>query len=640
MKPTPQPQRSSNNYDPLKKFLLEKAKKIPSNNKEIYLSLKNLSESDLKNLDKNLKNITVPKQAQTSYDILINSIVNPTNQAESFMYYSGFELVEKNYGDFLLKGYVYQILKCSFVGNRLILIHYPINTLNNKKYVCVVSKVDENLNISEDCMLVYSNTDSFLTHYEQIKYNFNNFLQNLGFANNNAPIVINGVVEIGNVIKLNSSASNGNAGVKKGPLETSLYIGKLRSEFPSRPPIGLENIGATCYMNATLQCLCNIAKFVSYFKYSNHLSDIVLNDKKKLKLSTAFKELIENLYPSKDQTKLISSSKTYYAPRHFKDTISRLNPLFEGIAANDAKDLVNFLIMTLHDELNKATPGQNNTPGGNVFQDQTNKFLMFKNFADNFQQNYRSLISDLFYALNYNVTQCSNCKAMSYNYQIYFFLIFPLEEVRKFKLNTPAMTGFNNYNPYNNINPMNTFNIMNSFNTFNNFNTMNNFNTFNLMNTNNNFNMNSSNVVDIYDCFEFEKRQTIMSGENAMYCNYCRQTCGTVMSTNLSTGPDVLIIILNRGKGIEFNVKINFSLELDLRRYIEMQDTGCFYELFGVITHLGESGMGGHFIAYCKEMWNSNWLKFNDAIVSPVNDFKKEVIDFGMPYLLFYQKKK
>ena len=31
-----------------------------------------------------------------------------------------------------------------------------------------------------------------------------------------------------------------------------------------------------------------------------------------------------------------------------------MNPLFEGVQANDAKDLVNYLIMTLHEELNRA----------------------------------------------------------------------------------------------------------------------------------------------------------------------------------------------------------------------------------------------------------------------------------------------
>ena len=272
-----------------------------------------------------------------------------------------------------------------------------------------------------------------------------------------------------------------------------------------------------------------------------------------------------------------------------------MNPLFEGIAANDAKDLVNFLLMTLHDELNRAPKEEDNFIQANSFQDQSNQSIMLKNFVDNYKKKFMSIISDLFYALNCNVTQCNFCQIKLYNYQIYFFLIFPLEEVRKYKV----------------------------------------------MNNNNGFMINNfvNNIVDIYDCFDYEKRVTYMTGDNAMYCNYCQRTCSCSMCTYLSTGPEILIIILNRGKGIEFNVKINFYLELNLYNYIELKDTGYNYELFGVITHIGESGMGGHFIAYCKEYWNNQWLKFNDAIVTPVNDFKSEVIDFAMPYLLFYQKK-
>ena len=48
--------------------------------------------------------------------------------------------------------------------------------------------------------------------------------------------------------------------------------------------MGLENIGATCYMNATLQCLCIIEKFADYFKYSNNLYKIVKNDVNDLSL--------------------------------------------------------------------------------------------------------------------------------------------------------------------------------------------------------------------------------------------------------------------------------------------------------------------------------------------------------------------
>ena len=123
-----------------------------------------------------------------------------------------------------------------------------------------------------------------------------------------------------------------------------------------------------------------------------------------------------------------------------------------------------------------------------------------------------------------------------------------------------------------------------------------------------------------------------------MYCNYCKNTCVNSMRTLLCTGPEILIIILNRGKGIEFNVKINFYEDLNLSNFISMSNTGCIYKLIGVITHLGESGMGGHFIAYCKNPINFMWNKYNDSTVSPVNDFKSEVIDYAMPYLLFYQK--
>jgi ubiquitin C-terminal hydrolase len=215
---------------------------------------------------------------------------------------------------------------------------------------------------------------------------------------------------------------------------------------------------------------------------------------------------------------------------------------------------------------------------------------MFNNFCKEFTENNDSIISRLFYSTNCNETQCSDCNIKLYNYQIYFFIIFPLEEVRKYKMQS------------------------NQFNQFNN------------------------NIVNIYDCFDYDRKVNIMTGENSMYCNNCKKTCEFKMSTKLITGPNILIIILNRGKGIEFNVKINFFETLNLAKYIEYNNTGYNYQLIGVITHIGESGMGGHFIAYCRDPIKNGWNKYNDAIVTEVNNFQAEVIDFAMPYLLFYQK--
>ena len=411
-------------------------------------------------------------------------------------------------------------------------------------------------------------------YFHKIVHYLNNYLNNEQFYENNAPITDKNYNILGTIILIKDF--------------------NIRNNFDSCPHIGLTNIGATCYMNSTLQCFCHIEKFVNFFKCSSQ----VLNNQKD-NLTSSFKLLIDNLWPND-----YDPTVKYYAPEEFKNKISKMNDLFAGIAANDSKDLVNFIIMTLHEELNKAEKIQeNNNYIPNI--DQTNKISIFQNFTQDFTKRNISIISDLFYAINCNITKCGLCNTEIYNFQIYFFLIFPLEEVRKFK------NECNNYN-YNQFNQFNPFNFQNNFI--------------------------NNNEVNMTDCFNYNQKVNFMTGENSMYCNRCRTNCDCRMWTYLVTGPEILIIILNRGKGIEFNIKIYFEENLDLSNYIEYKNTGCKYKLIGVITHIGESSMSGHFIAYCRDPINNDWYKYNDAIVNKVENFQNEVINFAMPYLLFYQK--
>ena len=69
-----------------------------------------------------------------------------------------------------------------------------------------------------------------------------------------------------------------------------------------------------------------------------------------------------------------------------------------------------------------------------------------------------------------------------------------------------------------------------------------------------------------------------------------------------------------------------------------MKDTGFMYDLVGVVTHMDESGASGHFIAYCKSPIDHCWYNYNDDLVFPVNNFVNDVINYAMPYILFYQK--
>ena len=503
-----------------------------------------------------------------------------------------------------------------------ILIEYQ-KKIGNENYVSIIGSVDPiNFFIINEYALIYKDLSGYNSYNSSIKNKLNNFIQGLQLYNRVQPITQSVTFkEIGNIIEIEqttgkknkiinkpiitpkpnpkfdqtptppkSLAHNNNDEYNLNPKIKNIFLITQYFTYPTL--IGLENIGATCYMNATLQCFCNIQKFVDYFKYNKHLIDAVKNDINKNKLCSSFKLLIEKLWPDDYTTKI----KTYYAPHEFKNKISSMDSLFQGVQANDSKDLVNFIIMKLHSELNKAKNFNLNTPNPS-FNDQRNQQIMLNNFVQNFQATNQSLISDLFYAVNCNIIQCLGCNSQTFNYQTYFFIVFPLEEVRKYK-----------------------FQNMNQFNSFNNM-------------------FNNNNQVNIYDCFEYEKKITYMSGQNAMHCNYCQRTCNSSMCTVLTTGPEVLIIILNRGKGIEFDVKIIFDERLNLANYIQFGNTGVNYELTGVITHLGDSSMSGHFVAYCKSPISKTWFQYNDAMVNPVNNFKTEVIDFAMPYLLFFQKK-
>jgi ubiquitin C-terminal hydrolase len=291
-----------------------------------------------------------------------------------------------------------------------------------------------------------------------------------------------------------------------------------------------------------------------------------------------------------------------------------MDPLFQGIKANDSKDLVNFIVMQLHKELNKA---QNQIiTNNNPIVDQTNQLMVFNFFINKFSSENNSIISTLFYFTYCTSTQCLKCNQIKYNFETNFFLIFPLEEIRKniIKIKTNEFQSLNQNLLY--FNPM-----------------LYQFNSLNFQN-----NIQNLKTIDIKDCFDYNNKLDYFTGDNAMYCNNCNMKFNSSYCTNIYSGPKILIIVLNRGKGKEFDVKLNFVEDLNLMNYIVRNDLGYMYKLIGVVTHIGESGAGGHFIAYCRSPIDSNWYKYNDEIVTKVTNFKKEIIDFAMPYILFYRK--
>ena len=364
------------------------------------------------------------------------------------------------------------------------------------------------------------------------------------------------------------------------------------------PLIGLNNIGATCFMNSTLQCLSQTKDLTNYFLDKKNEKNIKENNIHKqnpndLQLSPIYLELVQKLWEK--------NGPKSYSPNNFMNMVEMMNPLFKQGQAGDSKDFIIFILEQLHKELKKSVK-HNNMNNINVNQplNQYDKKNAFSHFFGAFQEEC-SIISDIFFGISESTNECLNCKnfynlqhqnnPICYNYQIFNCLIFPLEEVK------------------------------------------------NMKNKQNNFIMNQNNVVTLYECFNYYQRKELFTGQNQNYCNLCHKLSDAIYTSKIFSSPNVLVLILNRGKGNIYDVKLLFNEKIDISPFVLSKDkNGQIYELYGVITHIGKSGPNAHFVASCRNVDNK-WYRFNDAIVSPITNLQKEVIEFGTPYILFYKKK-
>ena len=241
--------------------------------------------------------------------------------------------------------------------------------------------------------------------------------------------------------------------------------------------------------------------------------------------------------------------------------------------------------MSLHNELNKKKIKEN-LLDNNTMPEQSDKEAMFNYFIQNFMRECSSFISDNFFGTILNQFECLNCKSKKYNYNIYSYLVFPVEDVVKFKENK-------------------------------------------LM-------LNNINSITIEDCFEFNQRNQTLSGENAIPCNKCNFIYASNNTTFIFTAPEILILIFEKNQ--MFNIKLEVNLEINLYNNIIKRETGFKFNLIGVVSKYRKFSMSEYFIAYCKSPIDNFWYKYNNDVVSKINNIKNDIIDSGEHNILFYQK--
>ena len=348
--------------------------------------------------------------------------------------------------------------------------------------------------------------------------------------------------------------------------------------------LGLQNVGATCYMNATLQCLIHLKELSELllsgflFKYPREDENYAKNHR----LSLEYINILAQVY----FPKLYNASAICFAPYKFKEIIGELNPLFNGYAANDAKDLLQFILETMHQELKMAVQ-----PFMEYYCDQKIEQSAYQYFSDSYISQNQSPLLKYLYGITKIQTKCLNCKTVKFNFQSYNLLYFPLRESKRYCIEMKKKE-------------------------------------------NKDFDE-SKYILDLYGCFLYNEKIDHFTGDNQMYCNVCKGCQDSDYESFIFSAPSILAIVLNRGRGNQdFQEPFKYSVDIDITKYLKSGQNGKYY-LIGMVVHLGESSLAGHFIAYCRMDKESDWYCYNDAFVNKCSNFD-EIIEKGTPYILFY----
>ena len=128
---------------------------------------------------------------------------------------------------------------------------------------------------------------------------------------------------------------------------TNSYSSYYSSGGPSDPgTCGLVNLGNTCFMNSSLQCLSSTPPLVEYFLSDKYKQELNTDNPLGMKgeIAEEYAELIKELW---------SGTHSAIAPRELKWKIERFAPQFAGYQQHDSQELLAFLLDGLHEDLNR-----------------------------------------------------------------------------------------------------------------------------------------------------------------------------------------------------------------------------------------------------------------------------------------------
>ncbi|CAM5164706.1 unnamed protein product [Eretmochelys imbricata] len=179
---------------------------------------------------------------------------------------------------------------------------------------------------------------------------------------------------------------------------------------------GLSNLGNTCFMNSSIQCVSNTQPLTRYFISGKHLYELNRTNPIGMKghMAKCYGDLVQELW---------SGTQKNIAPLKLRWTIAKYAPRFNGFQQQDSQELLAFLLDGLHEDLNRV----HDKPYVELKDsDGRPDWEVAAEAWENHLRRNRSIVVDLFHGQLRSQVKCKTCGHISVRFDPFNFLSLPL----------------------------------------------------------------------------------------------------------------------------------------------------------------------------------------------------------------------